>query len=207
LTDLWLRLPAHTHFPDFPLNTSFPVAPIRIATNMATTALTASVPRVDDGGSHRTTDDAAPPKTAETNMRCPDPSAHHTKSSALQNQASAAALYSTNPSKGHQHQTQLINPLGPDGKLSSASKFWLPVNNCVMADVCRCCHQPQIREGFRPAWISHCRYRHQVVCRNRSSPCQPEPKEPRVVEARAVVGRRQGCTVGTQLQDGALVAA
>jgi hypothetical protein len=137
---------SHT-FQDIFLNQFLPVAPIRIATTMATTALTASVPHADDGGSHRTADDAAPPKAAETNMRCPDPSAHHTKSSALQNQASAAALYSTNPSKGHQHQT-LINPLGPDGKLSSASKFWLLVNSCVMSDVCRCCHQPQIREGF-----------------------------------------------------------
>jgi hypothetical protein len=150
---------------------------------MATTALTASVPHAADGGSRRTTDDAAPPQAADTSMRCPDPSAHHTKSSALQNQASAAALYSTNPSKGHQQQTQSINPLGPDGKLSSASKFWLPVNSCVMSDVCRCCHQPQVRKGFRPAWVSHCWHRHQVVRWNCCPSRQPEPKEPRVVEA------------------------
>jgi hypothetical protein len=89
---------------------------------MATTALTASEPHAADGGSRRITGDAVPPKAAETNMRCPDPSAHHTHNSALQNQASAAALYSTNSSKGHQHQAQSINPLGPDGKLSSASE-------------------------------------------------------------------------------------
>ncbi|KAH4004799.1 hypothetical protein HBH70_040840 [Parastagonospora nodorum] len=91
---------------------------------MSTTALTASVPQGADSGSHThsTADNTASPKAAETDMRCPDPSAHHhTKNSALQNQASAAALYSTNPSRGHQQQTQRINPLGPDGKLSSAS--------------------------------------------------------------------------------------
>jgi cell division septation protein DedD len=90
---------------------------------MSTTALAASAPQGADSGAHRIADDAAPPKAAETNMRCPDPSAHHLKNSALQNQASAAALYSTNPSKGYQHHTQSINPLGPDGKLSSASKI------------------------------------------------------------------------------------
>jgi hypothetical protein len=90
---------------------------------MSTTALTASAPQGADSGAQRIADGAAPPNAAETNMRCPDPSAHHPKNSALQNQASAAALYSTNPSKGHQHHTQSINPLGPDGKLSSASKI------------------------------------------------------------------------------------
>jgi len=86
---------------------------------MATTALTASTPQAADSGPHRIAEDAAPPQDAESSMRCPDPSAHHTKNTgALQNQASAAALYSTNPSRG---QTQTINPLGPDGKLSSAS--------------------------------------------------------------------------------------
>lgn len=49
-------------------------------------------------------------------MACPDPSAHRTKDSALQNQASAAALYSTNPPKSTSR-----NALGADGKLSSAS--------------------------------------------------------------------------------------
>lgn len=46
-------------------------------------------------------------------MHCPDPSAHKTKDSALQNQASAAALYST--------KSIPRNPLGTDGRLSSAS--------------------------------------------------------------------------------------
>jgi hypothetical protein len=87
---------------------------------MSTTALTASAPRATESASHRAAEDAASPRSAETTMRCPDPSAHQIKDSALQNQASAAALYSTNPSKGH--QAQGINPLGPDGKLSSASK-------------------------------------------------------------------------------------
>ncbi|USP75326.1 hypothetical protein yc1106_02600 [Curvularia clavata] len=63
-------------------------------------------------------EDAAPlPSSAETNMLCPDPSAHHHASnSALQNQASAAALYSAKA-----NQSPAINPLGADGKLSSAS--------------------------------------------------------------------------------------
>lgn len=52
----------------------------------------------------------------EESMRCPDPSAHKTKDSALQDQASAAALY-TNLMKA-----TTGNPLGPDGKLSSASE-------------------------------------------------------------------------------------
>ncbi|KAF2259189.1 hypothetical protein CC78DRAFT_537297 [Lojkania enalia] len=53
------------------------------------------------------------------NMTCPDPSAHQIKSTTLQDQASAAALYSTNPSKGT--NTRQANPLGTDGRLSSAS--------------------------------------------------------------------------------------
>ncbi|OAG00670.1 uncharacterized protein CC84DRAFT_1168728 [Paraphaeosphaeria sporulosa] len=48
-------------------------------------------------------------------MRCPDPSAHKTKNTTLQDHASAAALYSTNSAKANR------NPLGADGKLSSAS--------------------------------------------------------------------------------------
>ncbi|PVI03803.1 hypothetical protein DM02DRAFT_218153 [Periconia macrospinosa] len=59
-------------------------------------------------------DSSASPSTG---MHCPDPSAHNkTKDSALQNQASAAALYSTNPTTANKP-----NVLGPDGKLSSAS--------------------------------------------------------------------------------------
>jgi len=56
-------------------------------------------------------------------MRCPDPSAHqHTKNNGLQNQASAAALYATKPGASKEQLSRAINPLGPDGKLSSASK-------------------------------------------------------------------------------------
>ncbi|KAF2854617.1 hypothetical protein T440DRAFT_464755 [Plenodomus tracheiphilus IPT5] len=71
------------------------------------------------------TEEAAPhPSSPDAGMRCPDPSAHQAKSSALQNQASAAALYSTNPARaadGRSTTTHPINPLGADGKLSSAS--------------------------------------------------------------------------------------
>jgi len=54
-------------------------------------------------------------------MPCPDPSAHQTKNTTLQDQASAAALYSTNLSR-----TSTRDPLGPDGKLSSVSEYKLP---------------------------------------------------------------------------------
>jgi len=89
---------------------------------MATTAVTSSAPPQADGGSHGITDDTAQTHSgADSGFRCPDPSAHQhqSKGGALQNQASAAALYSTGNSKSG--QTQSINPLGPDGKLSSAS--------------------------------------------------------------------------------------
>ncbi|KAG9196366.1 hypothetical protein G6011_01487 [Alternaria panax] len=92
---------------------------------MATTALGASAPPTADSRPLKGTEDAAPPRSsAETNMRCPDPSAHlhQSKNSALQNQASAAALYSHNhgsPAKAN--VAKPINPLGADGKLSSAS--------------------------------------------------------------------------------------
>lgn len=54
-------------------------------------------------------------------MRCPDPSAHQTKSTSLQDQASAAALYSTRPHSKTKTAGRDVNILGPDGKLSSAS--------------------------------------------------------------------------------------
>jgi hypothetical protein len=67
-----------------------------------------------------------------TAMRCPDPSAHQTSNNTLQNQASAAALYSSHPnSSASANQSRSINPLGADGKLSSASK-------CAMADYIIC---------------------------------------------------------------------
>ncbi|KAH7077134.1 hypothetical protein FB567DRAFT_143124 [Paraphoma chrysanthemicola] len=85
---------------------------------MSTTAVTASAPPGADSGSPRITDGAAPSRSADTNMRCPDPSAHQTRGHSLQDQASAAALYSTNHKA---KDARSINPLGPDGKLSSAS--------------------------------------------------------------------------------------
>ncbi|KAF2652092.1 hypothetical protein K491DRAFT_605612 [Lophiostoma macrostomum CBS 122681] len=56
-------------------------------------------------------------------MRCPDPSAHQTKDRTLQDHASAAALYSTGATKGNTRESapRDVNPLGADGKLSSAS--------------------------------------------------------------------------------------
>jgi hypothetical protein len=66
-------------------------------------------------------DDVGSTVPTSTNMRCPDPSAHThktTKDSSLQDHASAAALYSTGHVKANTR-----DPLGPDGKLSSASEF------------------------------------------------------------------------------------
>jgi len=85
-------------------------------------ASTANAPQAPAGsGPNRITEHTAPPNDAE-GMRCPDPSAHqHPKNSALQNQASAAALYSTKPGASKGQEARDINPLGPDGKLSSAS--------------------------------------------------------------------------------------
>ncbi|KAF2112266.1 hypothetical protein BDV96DRAFT_580445 [Lophiotrema nucula] len=57
-----------------------------------------------------------------SSMPCPDPSAHNkTKKSTLQDHASAAALYSTNPVKATNNHSRDVHLLGPDGKLSSAS--------------------------------------------------------------------------------------
>ncbi|KAF2630674.1 hypothetical protein BU25DRAFT_407953 [Macroventuria anomochaeta] len=86
---------------------------------MATTGLSTAVPHIDDGAPLNSTEDAPPRTSTDTGMRCPDPSAHvhQSHNNALQNQASAAALYSTRPA----NEKQKINPLGPDGKLSSAS--------------------------------------------------------------------------------------
>ena len=60
-----------------------------------------------------------------TAMRCPDPSAHQSKETTLQDHASAAALYSTGAksSAPRKPTAQGVNPLGPDGKLSSASEY------------------------------------------------------------------------------------
>ncbi|KAF1929796.1 uncharacterized protein M421DRAFT_419578 [Didymella exigua CBS 183.55] len=86
---------------------------------MATTGLSTAVPHMDDGAPLKSTQDAPPNTSTDKGMRCPDPSAHlhQSQNNALQNQASAAALYSTRPAS----EKQKINPLGPDGKLSSAS--------------------------------------------------------------------------------------
>lgn len=66
---------------------------------------------------------AQPHSTTDAGIRCPDPTAHKSKNSALQNQASAAALYSINPARTSDARiaTTSNNPLGADGKLSSAS--------------------------------------------------------------------------------------
>ncbi|CAI6341486.1 unnamed protein product [Periconia digitata] len=71
-----------------------------------------------DKNSHSVTFGDSSKLDASAPPPCPDPSAHSskTKESALQNQASAAALYST-----HSHEANKPNVLGPDGKLSSAS--------------------------------------------------------------------------------------
>ncbi|KZM23201.1 Eisosome assembly protein [Ascochyta rabiei] len=86
---------------------------------MATTGLPTAVPHIGDVAPLNSTADAPPRTSTDTGMRCPDPSAHvrQSHSNALQNQASTAALYSTRPA----NEQQRINPLGPDGKLSSAS--------------------------------------------------------------------------------------
>ncbi|KAI8935957.1 hypothetical protein NX059_007463 [Plenodomus lindquistii] len=86
---------------------------------MAATAVT-------QRGPLKGTEEAAPHRSStDGGMRCPDPSAHQAKGSALQNQASAAALYSTNPNPARAADTRTasspVNPLGADGKLSSAS--------------------------------------------------------------------------------------
>ncbi|KAF2474498.1 uncharacterized protein BDR25DRAFT_340314 [Lindgomyces ingoldianus] len=76
----------------------------------------------NDGNSRPLKDKNTMPANASlspSGMRCPDPSAHKTKNNSLQDQASAAALYGTNSPKGA--SVRDIDPLGPDGKLSSAS--------------------------------------------------------------------------------------
>ncbi|KAF2197781.1 hypothetical protein GQ43DRAFT_190534 [Delitschia confertaspora ATCC 74209] len=50
---------------------------------------------------------------------CPDPSAHQTKDTSMQHYASKAALYKVDSPQNMREAD--VNPLGPDGKLSSAS--------------------------------------------------------------------------------------
>ncbi|KAF2876090.1 hypothetical protein BDV95DRAFT_664372 [Massariosphaeria phaeospora] len=70
-----------------------------------------------DGSSPQGSSDAATMNHPNAKgMPCPDPSAHRTKDNSLQNHASAAALHSIK-SKG----ANVRDPLGADGKLSSAS--------------------------------------------------------------------------------------
>lgn len=82
------------------------------------------------------TEEAAPSySTIDAGMRCPDPAAHQGKSSALQNQASAAALYSTNSARTSNARTAVANnPLGADGKLSSASEYEYRCPHILHAD-------------------------------------------------------------------------
>lgn len=51
-------------------------------------------------------------------VACPDPSAHQHGTHKLSDQASKAALYVTHPERATNQAS--MNPLGPDGKLSSA---------------------------------------------------------------------------------------
>ncbi|KAL1643468.1 Eisosome assembly protein [Diplodia intermedia] len=60
----------------------------------------------------------SPQPVASGEMACPDPSAH-ARNKRLQEQASTAALYVTQPERPTNIEQQ--GPLGPDGKLSSAS--------------------------------------------------------------------------------------
>jgi len=81
---------------------------------------------VTQRGSSAAMEEAAQPhSTTDAGIRCPDPTAHKSKNSALQNQASAAALYSINPARTSDARiaTTSNNPLGADGKLSSASEY------------------------------------------------------------------------------------
>jgi hypothetical protein len=59
-------------------------------------------------------------KVEETAVPCPDPSVHEStaRSAKLQDQASKAALYVTQPEKTT--EAYKVDALGPDGKLSSA---------------------------------------------------------------------------------------
>ncbi|RMZ72763.1 Eisosome 1 [Pyrenophora seminiperda CCB06] len=91
---------------------------------MANTALAANAPHASDNRPTGSMIEAAPPRfPVHTKMHCPDPSAHQPTSSRLQNQASAAALYSHNPPspiKANESRSS-ASLLEADGKLSSAS--------------------------------------------------------------------------------------
>lgn len=52
-------------------------------------------------------------------LRCPDPSAHQTKDTSLQDHAAAEAFHHQGSSDRHADEHR-VDPLGPDGKLSSA---------------------------------------------------------------------------------------
>ena len=147
---------------------------------MATTSAPASAPTT----SHRSltsAEDTAPQQSStDTGMRCPDPSAHHANANTLQNQASAAALYSTNPGKtAHSRSTHL---LGSDGKLSSASTYSSVsvriVYVILIAHLCRRRDEFEVRQSTRFAQLPRHRHRCQVVSWSSCSACEPEPKEP-----------------------------
>jgi len=57
-------------------------------------------------------------QNSSSDIACPDPSAHNTKDTKLQNAASTAALYVTSPAK-----RDAKDILDKDGKLSSASMY------------------------------------------------------------------------------------
>jgi hypothetical protein len=67
-------------------------------------------------------DSPAPKPSTMTSMACPDPSAHKAKDTSLQDHASAAAMHGSGPSKSTSSNRREVNPLGPNGKLSSAGE-------------------------------------------------------------------------------------
>ncbi|KAF2499447.1 hypothetical protein BU16DRAFT_480196 [Lophium mytilinum] len=86
-----------------------------MATQTQTSNDASKAPLPGDHHSHSQANGAGP------DMKCPDPSAHSTKGSALQNQASNAALYATHPERGSNPRESKGSLLDSNGKLSSAS--------------------------------------------------------------------------------------
>ena len=98
---------------------------------------------------------------APKSIPCPDPSVHNTKNTTLQEQASTAALYVTNPSRGTNVRDNYS--LDADNKISSAGSVLhhsTTIFNFIDLTLCRSCCQPQIRPSPRPSelpchWCRH----------------------------------------------------
>lgn len=77
-------------------------------------------------------------------VACPDPSAHQHPNATLQDHASKAALYVTHPERAT--NVRDMNPLGPDGKLSSAgmSSRHSPVTTECQASLSRGLMSPML---------------------------------------------------------------